>query len=92
MNKLNKIKTLTEFLKFNTGEELGINYPIMITNLFGDVVYYENNDYWEKRKFSITRDLLYCENSFGVIEDFQRKSMTLPEIESILGYKIKIKE
>ena len=58
----------------------------------GNEVYCEDNyGYWSKSEYDKRGNLIYFEDSDGVFMDKRIKELTVKEIESLLGYKIKIK-
>ena len=58
----------------------------------GKAIYYEDSDGdWAKKEYDAKGDEIYHEDSYGYIVDNRVKELTVKEIESLLGYKIKIK-
>ena len=58
----------------------------------GNVIYYENSDGdWAKIKYDKKGNEIYYEDSDGNVVENGVKELTIKEIESLLGYKIKIK-
>ena len=54
--------------------------------------YYEDSDgNWSKIKYDKNGNEIYFEDSYGYVADKRIKELTVGEIESLLGYKIKIK-
>ena len=58
----------------------------------GNRVYHENSEgFWEKSEYDKRGNLVLFTNSVGLFIDKRVRELTLEEIESLLGYKVKIK-